>query len=97
MSEKLKLQITGARIPLNERKKELFYFELRDSDIDNGYTIERAVLVNHIGSIIANKDILKDKDFITDEELAELDYEEVSDLYDYNNSMENNIDEMEVE
>lgn len=97
MNNRLKIQITGARIPLKERREDLFYFEMRDSDIDNGYTIEKGVLVNHIGSVIANKDILQGKEFITDEEFAELDYDEVYDLYTAKQEMENDLDEMEVE
>ena len=64
----------------------MFYYDLRDSETDRGYTIEQNVLVNNIGSLVANQDILKGKEYITDEELEELDYQEVSYL-------ENNMEE----
>ena len=64
----------------------MFYYDLRDSETDRGYTIEQSVLVNNIGSLVANQDILKGKEYITDEELEELDYQEVSYL-------ENNMEE----
>lgn len=80
--ENLKIQFTGKRIPIEERKTNLFYYELRNSEVDNGYTIERGVLANNIGSLISNKDILSDKLFITDEELIKMEYKEVTDLID---------------
>ncbi len=55
-----------------ERKKGLFYYDIRDADIGNGYTIERHVFVNNIGSLITNVDILKGKQYITDEEFNKL-------------------------
>ena len=60
----------------------MFYYDIRNSDVDNGYTIERNVLVNNIGSLIANKDILKDREYITDEEVQQLEFEEVTDLFE---------------
>ena len=42
---------------------------------------EENVLVNNIGSLVTNQDLLKGKAYITDEELEELDYEEVNYLY----------------
>ena len=81
------------KIPLpEERNPELFYYDIRNSDIDNGYTIERGVLVNNIGSLVTNKDILKDKELITDKELENLHYEEVQDLYVKHNSIESDIE-----
>ena len=62
----LKLQWLDKIPPPEERDPKLFYYDIRDSEIDNGYTIERGVLVNNIGSLVTNKDILKDKEFITD-------------------------------
>ena len=55
----LKLQWIDKIPPLEERNPELFYYDLRDSEIDNGYTVERGVLVNNIGSLVTNKDILE--------------------------------------
>lgn len=81
------------KIPLSEeRNPELFYYDLRDSEIDNGFTVERGVLVNNIGSIVTNKDILGDKEFITDEEFDNLQFEEVHDLYVKQNSMESDLE-----
>ncbi len=81
------------KIPLpKERNPELFYYDIRNSDIDDGYTIEKGVLVNNIGSLVTNKDILGNKKFITDKELESLHYEEVQDLYVKHNSMESDIE-----
>jgi len=88
----LKIQWIDKIPPVEERNPELFYYDLRDADIGNGYTIERNVAVNNIGSLVTNKDILEDKDFITDEEFANLHFEEVQDLYVKANSMENDIE-----
>ena len=79
--ENLKVQFVTPRIPKEKRKANLFYYELRDSEVDNGYTIERFVLVNNIGSLVCNKDILGEKNFITDTELFAMNFKEVVDLY----------------
>ena len=91
LDENLKIQFIHKKPTLEERKPELYYYDLRDSETDRGYTIEPNVLVNNIGSLVANQDILKGKPYITDEELEELDYEEVS--YLLYNEME---EEMEM-
>ncbi len=88
----LKLQWLDKIPPPEERNPELFYYDIRNSDIDDGYTIERGVLVNNIGSLVTNKDILKDKEFIKDKELENLHYEEVQDLYVKHNSIESDIE-----
>lgn len=88
----LKLQWLDKIPPPEERDPKLFYYDIRDSEIDNGYTIERGVLVNNIGSLVTNKDILKDKEFITDKELENLHYEEVQDLYVKHNSIESDME-----
>lgn len=88
----LKLQWLDKIPPPEERDPKLFYYDIRDSEIDNGYTIERGVLVNNIGSLVTNKDILGDKEYITDKELDNLHYEEVQDLYVKHNSMECDIE-----
>ena len=62
----LKLQWIDKIPPPEERNPELFYYDIRNSEIDNGYTVERGVLANNIGSLVTNKDILGDKKFITD-------------------------------
>ena len=88
----LKLQWIDKIPPPEERNPELFYYDIRNSEIDNGYTVERGVLANNIGSLVTNKDILGDKKFITDEELNSLHYEEVQDLYVKQNSIESDIE-----
>ena len=88
----LKLQWIEKIPPPEERNPELFYYDLKDSEIDNGFTIERGVLVNNIGSIVTNQDILGDKEFITDEEFDNLQFEEVHDLYVKQNSMESDLE-----
>lgn len=88
----LKLQWIEKIPPPEERNPELFYYDLRDSEIDNGFTVERGVLVNNIGSIVTNQDILGDKEFITDEEFDNLQFEEVHDLYVKQNSMESDLE-----
>ena len=88
----LKLQWIDKIPPPEERNPELFYYDLRDSEIDNGFTVERGVLVNNIGSIVTNQDILGDKKFITDEEFNNLQFEEVHDLYVKQNSMESDLE-----
>ena len=88
----LKIQWINKIPPPEERNPELFYYDIRNSDIDDGYTIERGVLVNNIGSLVTNKDILKDKELITDKELENLHYEEVQDLYVKHNSIESDIE-----
>ena len=77
----MKIQFIQQKPQLQERNIELFYYDLRDSEIGRGYTIEQNVVINNIGSLVANKDLLKGKPYITDEELEKLDYEEVDDLY----------------
>lgn len=79
--ENLKVQFVTPRIPKERRDVNLFYYELRDSEVDNGYTIERFVLVNNIGSLVCNKDLLGEKNFITDTELFAMNFKEVVDLY----------------
>lgn len=88
----LKIQWINKIPPLEERNPELFYYDIRNSDIDDGYTIEKGVLVNNIGFLVTNKDILENKKFITDKELESLHYEEVQDLYVKHNSMESDIE-----
>lgn len=90
LEDKLKIQFISKKPPIEERKAGLYYYDLRDSEIDKGYTIEENVLVNNIGSLVANQDLLKGKKYITDEELEKLDYEEVNYLQ---NAIE---DEMEM-
>lgn len=79
--EKLKIQFVTPRIPKEKRNPELFYYELRDSEWDNGYTIEKNVWANNIGSLISNQDLLGNKELITDVELFAMNFEEVIDLY----------------
>ena len=52
--EKFKLQWLHEKPPIKERKPNLFYYDIRNSEIDNGYQIERGVLVNNIGTTIGS-------------------------------------------
>ena len=79
--EIFKLQWLNKKPHIIERRSNLFYYDIRNSEIDNGYQIEREVFINNIGSLVTDKDILKDKDFLTDEELQKLEYNEVNNLY----------------
>ena len=90
--KKLKIQWINKIPPPEERNPELFYYDLRNSEIDNGFTIERGVLVNNIGSLVTNKDILGDKKLITDDEFYNLQFDEVHDLYVKPNTMESDIE-----
>ncbi len=90
--EKVKLQFISGNIPIEERKTELFYYDLRNSEIDDGFTVERRALVNNIGSIVTNKDILGDKESITNEELENIEYEQVTDLYIKQNYIESDME-----
>ena len=90
--QKLKIQWINKIPPLEERNPKLFYYDLRNSEIDNGFTIERRVLANNIGSLVTNKDILGDEKFITDDEFYNLQYDEVQDLYVKPNTMESDIE-----
>ena len=62
-----------------DKKDGLFYYELRSADEGNGYSIERHVGCNNIGSMVTDRDILGDAEFITAEELF-LRYEMVDDF-----------------
>ena len=88
----LKLQWIDKIPPPEERNPELFYYDIRNTQIEKGSNVERGVLANNIGSLVTNKDILGDKKFITDEELNSLHYEEVQDLYVKQNSIESDIE-----
>ena len=90
--QKLKIQWINKIPPPEERNPKLFYYDLRNSEIDNGFTIERRVLANNIGSLVTNKDILGDEKFITDDEFYNLQYDEVQDLYVEPNTMESDIE-----
>ena len=90
--QKLKIQWINKIPPPEERNPKLFYYDLRNSEIDNGFTIERRVLANNIGSLVTNKDILGDEKFITDDEFYNLQYDEVQDLYVKPNTIESDIE-----
>ena len=88
----LKVQWLHKIPPLEERNKDLFYYDIRNADFGSGYTIEKNVLINNIGSLVTNKDILQGKKFITDKEFEELHFKEVQDLYVKSNSIENDLE-----
>lgn len=74
----LLIQFINEKPPVEERNIELYYYDLRCADMGDGYTIENNVLVNNIGSLVTNQDILKGKEYITNEELEDLQYVEVN-------------------
>lgn len=88
----LKIQFIEQIPRIEEQNPKLFYYDLRNSEIDNGYTIERKVKVNNIGSIVTNKDILGEKEYINNEDFEKLQYEEVQDLYVKSNSIESDME-----
>ena len=90
--EKIKVQFINKIPPKEERKEGLFYYDIRNSETDNGYLIEKRVLVNNIGSLVTTKDILGDKKFLSNDEFEALEYEEVNDLYVKPNSIEQDIE-----
>lgn len=64
-NRKIKYQFIKDRIPKEERKRNLFYYEVRSDDyLMRASTIERKVLVNFFGTLITNKEILEDKEYI---------------------------------
>ncbi|MEG2235137.1 MAG: hypothetical protein RR144_01665 [Clostridia bacterium] len=89
MTEKIKVQYVD-KIPKN-RIQRLYYFDIRNADMGNGYTIERFAKVNNIGSLVSNIDLLKDKDILTDEEFTKLEIEEVTDLLVKQNELESDM------
>lgn len=61
MVKEVRLQISSeGHIPGSEHKKNKFYFELRTGDRAEETYIGIRVWVNNEGSLIANRDILKD-------------------------------------
>lgn len=53
------------------RERGLYVYHLRDIQ-PNGFTIEHKVWANRIGFLITDVDILKDKEFITSYEFADM-------------------------
>lgn len=85
-SIKGKYYISGGRYKLDDRKEDLYYYEIRDRE-GNKFSVEKGVLVNHIGTLISNKLIpkIEFEEIMFDDELKDLDFEQVSqesDLYD---------------
>lgn len=93
---KLKYTDIPQKPPINERNPNLFYYDLRDADEGLGYDIERNVIINNIGSIVTNKDILGDREFITDEEfeMLEAEYvEKIEELLEQKTDKNNELNE----
>lgn len=53
------------------RNQGLFVYHLRDQEGSN-FTIERRVLVNRIGFLITDTDILRENDCITNKEFSDM-------------------------
>lgn len=78
LKSKIKVQYID-KIP-KEKKAGLYYYDIRNADFGNGYTIEKIVIVNNIGSLVSDTNILKNKDKITDLEYDKLEKQEVFNL-----------------
>ena len=56
--------IVENRIPEQNREKDLYYYELREYDNEDGYTIEKKVVVNFAGTLISNIELLHNKEYM---------------------------------
>lgn len=63
-----KAYVTDFRIPAKDRLPELFYYDIRHSDVNLGEpsTIEKRVIVNHFGVLVTTKELdFMDLDYIS--------------------------------
>ena len=65
--ETIKYTEIQERIPKKLRRSDLFYYEYRESGEEK--VIEKGVWVDFAGTLITNKDILKDKEYMDREQL----------------------------
>ena len=56
--------IVDDRVPKESRDKDLYYYELREYDNGEGYTIEKKVIVNFAGTLISRVELLHNKEYI---------------------------------
>jgi len=61
---KINYNIIGDIVPKEERNPKLYYYELREYDNGNGFEIERSVLVNFYGTLVTDREILGDLEYI---------------------------------
>lgn len=63
--QKINYYITKKRVEKNLRKDNLFYYELRHYDKNvYKYVIEKNVLVNFYGTMVTDKEILNEREYI---------------------------------
>ena len=90
MDKKIKVQFIS-EIP-KERIDGLFYYDIRNADMGDGYTIERFAKVNNIGSLVSDTDLLKENEILTDEEFSKLNVDVVTYLLVRSNEIESNME-----
>ncbi|MDO5556678.1 MAG: hypothetical protein Q4G05_00310 [Clostridia bacterium] len=90
MDKKIKVQFIS-EIP-KERIEGLYYYDIRNADMGDGYTIEKLAKVNNIGSLVSDTDLLKENDILTDEEFSKLNVDAVTDLLVRSNEIESNME-----
>ena len=61
---KINYNIIGDIVPKEERNPKLYYYELREYDDGTGFEIERSVLVNFYGTLVTDREILGDLEYI---------------------------------
>ena len=73
-NNKIKYQFIMDRVPKEERKGNLFYYEVRGDYYEmRDSTIEREVLVDFGGTLITNKEILENKEYICIDTFCKMD------------------------
>ena len=56
--------IVDDRVPEESRDKDLYYYELREYDVGEGFTIEKKVLVNFAGTLISRVELLHNREYL---------------------------------
>lgn len=73
-NSKIKYQFIMDRVPKEKRKRNLFYYEVRSDYYEmRASTIERKVLVDFWGTLITNKEILENKEYICVDTFCKMD------------------------
>ena len=93
--DKLRVQWLSYKPQIEKRNPNLFYYDIRDTF--DGYIIEKNVLVNYIGSLVTNVDILKDQGFMMLNDLETMNYRTVNNMYtEVNNDRERRIKKITI-
>ena len=77
--DELRVQWLNYKPQIEKRNPNLFYYDIRDTS--DGYIIEKNVLINYIGSLVTNIDILKDKGFMMLNDLETMNYRTVNNMH----------------